>query len=687
MARTALIGAAAAVAMSLGVIAPVTAAVPLFAVMLWWSVPGLLLAKRLYGSPPRAAGAVWLIGPAWGYVLSSLVLLALWAAGVRRPSILLMSPLPAIACVWPARRLANLLTPPALSRSDAAPVAVLCLALVVIASRPYSRVGVDLPDGRAYRAYFTADFVWEMTVAAEVSKGDVPPQNPFYPNDALHYYWLMHLLPGAEHRIAGSAVRLDDILLINAFAIGLAFVAFLYWFVRHFVESPWAAALACLFVLFCSSFEGADRLWVVWQRGLTLETLRSINIDAVGNWFYQGMKIDGLHRAILYQPQHELGYILGLSALLVLMESREPWRASLTFVAGSFLGLSALLSTVAAAIIGGAVAAYQMYRIVLARRWKAIVATALAGLLPIGLVFALIHALQYVDTVSGGNPIVRIGLNRLAAHRIAWTLFLNFGPVPPVALAGVVMAGRRKAGATFVSIVCLVAMCAGFYFYVDIPEHDSVYVAWRASHLMFIGFAALVAFAIQEFWRAGGAVRLAFGILTITGGALALPTVVIDLYNTQDVANRSMGPGFQWTVVLSPSEIEALEWIRRVTPPGARVQMEPFVRQRDAYYITAFGERRMSGGLPTGLVPLAKYHGVSQRIRDVYRAGTADSAHALAAALCIDYLIVGPPERAAYPQFQATLDADQLTFPQAFRNNAMAVYAVSSQKRPGSCAP
>src|SRR6476659_7021290 len=385
MARTALIGAAvAAVAISLGAIAPMTAAAPLFVVMVWWFVPGLVLAKQLYGRAPCAARAVWLIGPAWGYVLSSLVLLGPWAAGVRRPWILVMSPVPVIACVWPARRLANLLTPPTLSRSDAAPVAVLCLALVAIAARPYSRVGVDLPDGRAYRAYFTADFVWEMTVAAEVSKGDVPPQNPFYPNDALHYYWLMHLLPGAEHRAAGNSVRLDDILLINAFAIGLAFVAFLYWFVRHFVESPWGAAIACLFVLFCSSFEGADRLWVLWQRGLPLETLRSINIDAVGNWFYQGMKIDGLHRAIIYQPQHQLGYVLGLSALLVLMESREPWRVAATLVAGSFLALSALLSTMAAAIIGGAVAAYEMYRIARARRWNAIVPAALAGLVPIG---------------------------------------------------------------------------------------------------------------------------------------------------------------------------------------------------------------------------------------------------------------------------------------------------------------
>src|SRR5919204_347549 len=97
------------------------------------------------------------------------------------------------------------------------------------------------PDGRAYRAYFTADFVWEMTIVAEVGKGDMPPRNPFYRNDDLHYYWLMYLLPAVEHRAAGDGVRVEKILLVNAFMIGLAFVGFLYFFVRHFVDRPWAA--------------------------------------------------------------------------------------------------------------------------------------------------------------------------------------------------------------------------------------------------------------------------------------------------------------------------------------------------------------------------------------------------------------------------------------------------------------
>jgi hypothetical protein len=685
LARIALIaGAFAGVLVSLRAIAPIGAALGLFAVMCWFAVPGVVLARRLYG---RRAGwlAPSLAGPAWGYVLSSLVLLALWAAGVRSAAWLAVSPLVATLVVWPARRVGETLCPPAISRRDALPVAFLVLAALAIVARPYSRVGADIPEGRAYRAYFTADFVWEMTVAAEVSKGDVPPRNPFYPNDVLHYYWLMHLLPGAEHRLAGDAVRLDDILLTNALWVSLAFVAFLYWLVRHFVESPWAAASGCVFTLFCSSFEGADRLWAIWRGGGSLESLRYLNIDAVGNWIYHGMKIDGLHRAMLYQPQHQLGYVLGLSALLLLVEARDVSRTALLFLAGAFLALSTLLSTAAAGMLGVAVGAYAAIRLAQLRQWRTFVTGVLAAAVPLLAVLALIARLQYVDTASGGNPIVRLGLNPLAARDIGWTLFLNFGPVLIVAAMGAAAVLWRRAAARFLPLGVTLAVVALFYFFVDIPEHDSVYVAWRASHIAFMALAAFCAFALQEWWRGGTALRTTASILIAVLVPTGLATVAIDLYNTQDIWNRRMGPGFQWTVLLSPAELEALAWVRHSTLPAARVQIEPFSRDRDAYYVTAFGERRMAGGLPTGLIPLAKYQAVSETIRQIYQARSAGDAFEKAARLCVDYLLIGPPERRAYPAFQPIVDAAPHLFRPAFRNDAIAIYAVSSASAGSSC--
>ena len=82
----------------------------------------------------------------------------------------------------------------------------------------------------------------------------------------------------------------------------------------------------CVFVFVCSSFEGAHQMKWHWDRGRTLEGLTSMNIDAITRSSYQGMPVDGLHRMFLYQPQHELGYLLGFSALLLLMQAADVGR-------------------------------------------------------------------------------------------------------------------------------------------------------------------------------------------------------------------------------------------------------------------------------------------------------------------------------------------------------------------------
>ena len=88
-------GAAAVVAIgfTLYAILPPSWAVGLTVVHAWCAVPGIALARRLYGANERASGwsVALLAGPAWGYALSSVALLGLWAAGIRSPG----------CCCWP----------------------------------------------------------------------------------------------------------------------------------------------------------------------------------------------------------------------------------------------------------------------------------------------------------------------------------------------------------------------------------------------------------------------------------------------------------------------------------------------------------------------------------------------------------------------------------------------------------
>jgi hypothetical protein len=179
-------------------------------------------------------------------------------------------------------------------------------------------------------------------------------------------------------------------------------------------------------------------------------------------------------------------------------------------------------------------------------------------------------------------------------------------------------------------------------------------------------------------------VRWLWTIVAVLLAVGAAPTVAIDLYNTQDTTNRGMAPGFHWTVVLTPDEQEALQWIRRRTPASALVQVEPKVRGRETWsYIPTFAERRMAAGLPISMIPLEKYESASARIKQIYQSGSAVQAHALAARECIDYLVVAAPERNAYPAFEPLLDANPEFFPPAFKNGSVSIYAVTA--KPASC--
>ena len=169
----------------------------------------------------------------------------------------------------------------------------------------------------------------------------------------------------------------------------------------------------------------------------------------------------------------------------------------------------------------------------------------------------------------------------------------------------------------------LIACTIYIYFFVDVRDHQEVYVGWRVGHVLFLAFAPLAGLAwlwLRELRGAAGAA--AIGAAAITAAA-ALPMPLIDMYNTQDVDNQRMGPGFRYTMVLSPDEWEGLTWLRDHTAPNATVQVDPFARNPDTWaYIPAFAERRMPVGLPISMVPLHKYEEGSRAAQWITRPPT-----------------------------------------------------------------
>jgi len=676
------IGAALVVALAVTVrgIAPLQGGAILVLVFVWIALPGVIIARRVFGGSRGAWTAALLIGPAWGFATTSVVLLALWTAGVRSIAVLAMAPALAAAAAIPAGWFDRSFVIARFDRRDLVPILIVLLLVPLVDGLPYAHVGEMRPEGKAYRAYFIADFEWAMSVAAEISKGDVPPHNPFMAADRLHYYWLADLLSGVEYRTARRHLQLEPILLTNAICLDFAFVAFLYFFVRQFVHSPPAAALACIAAVLFTSFEGIQQLYVFWLRGRPLERLRTLNIDAISNWQFGSLKVDGLQRVLLYQPQHATAWSLSLSGLALLVRARDNAWFRVNLLAGLLLALALLISPFIGVMVGSCVAAYQLVTLAGRRRWKDLIAGGVAGGLPLAVAVVVTTLLQYVDR-SGGRIVYVGNLNPVAAHNAVVGIVLSFGPILLAAAVGGITAVWRRAPQVGV-LGLVVAISFFFYFFVDVVDHQHAYVGWRAGHLLFIAFAPLVGFAWQELRAAGRVTRTATFVAALVLASAAAPTTVIDLFNAQDTGFRERGPTFNWTEIITRDELQALEWIKTYTPQDALVQPDP-VRGGDRgeagtwAYMPAFGERRMTAGMPISMIPIKKYQDASARVAQVFRGPDPETAYRLATELNLQYLYVGPEENRVYPGVRERFDRVPFWFKPVFRNGSVVVYKVT----------
>ena len=668
----------AAYAVSLLSVASAGAAGMAVLVQAWFVAPGVLVVSRLL---PR--GARWLaactFGPIVGLGASSLALLAFWAAGGRGSWLMLAAPAMSLVLVWPAARLRERWRWASPRPGDLRMLLLALLLVPLIAGRPLAMVGAERPEGRVYRQYFTADYVWRRAVVAEVAKGDFPPVNPYYTRDVMHYYWLPHLLSAVEHR-AWPEVDLDSLLLTRTILVDAMFVGVLYGIARLAVQEPWGALAGVTCGFLATSFEAVAAVGVLQRKGAPWWLVRYMNIDAISRWDFGGMPIDGLQRILWYQPHHAAGYALGFLGLLAVARRRRVRDPAVFAVAGSLLATSVLISSFAGLMYTAVAAFYEMVLTVRRRAWGAAVFNASYAALPLAIGAAVVTALQYVDDPRAGQlSVIRFGINDMSLRHVWEVTAMSFGPALILGAGGAWVAWRRKISDVW-PFLAVLPVVTWFYFYVDIRDHEDVYVGWRVGHLTFMALIPLTGLAFAGVRNATGAARRvgAAGLALVV--ALAVPTVAIDTFSTQDIAPNGLGRAWIRTEVLTPAEQEGLQWLRDRTSPDALVQVDTDARRGVMWaYIPAFAERRMGAGVPISMVPLQKYQEGARRVAWMYDLPEATSAYALAERVGLDYLVVGAPERAAHPGVEARWATIPELLPRVFHNSAMSIYAVRHQ--------
>ena len=571
--------------------------------------PGLWLARFQFAGCERL-----LVGTGLGYLVTSLVASGLYRIQILAvPSIVAGVLILSLVFARVGRRataerpdcgrrgwlLASMLVPP---------------LLVVI---PFLKVGAETLEGVAYRAYFSADLMTHLSVVGELQKGAFPPENPFYAGEPLGYYWLFFLFPSLVGKWMGN----QEALLLTYLSGGLLFAGLGYAVARRLGLGSGRAFLAVFFLLVAASFEGLALVARSIGRGDPLGIFRTMNVDAFSRWVLELTSIDGLHRSLLYTPQHLFSYSLLLILVLLVLRG-EPRGVVSSAIAGGLLGGMAGTSIVTAMLAGP---------------WLVIVRVSRGGDLK-----AMARDLAVIGTVSAtclawffdlgffGDAGAALTLRRPQLLEIPALIIFECGPlvllsvaswksrtVRPFAILGLM---------SFLAVLCL-----------DIRGYEGVWMAWRAGSVLLICLFLMAAVGLQK-WRPA-----ALGLLILFGSLTAL----LDIYNAQDVTNQELSAGdFRWTTMVRRDEVAALEWIRAETPTAAVVQWDTRAREPGEWgLIPALAERRMAVGLPIFLLDQRKYRVRERRkVRPIFTSFDPVEAHRLAVESGIDYLFVGRRE-------------------------------------------
>ena len=633
-------------------------------------LPGLPVGIGLFGV--RHAGA-WICGGVLGYALTAT---ALWMAIVfRAPLAPVLAWLLALGAGLTLGRLARARVQVTAWRS-ADTVALLMVLLLVpaLVARPLSRLGEPDDFGRVrYRSYFTADVLWHMGLTPELSQQRWPARDPFAAPQPLHYYVAYFMVPALSvASLPGGHEAVLAILRVNALGAGLLLVAAI--FLAGWTAVPRAAAMgwATALALIGASAEGAYACWRLAHAGRPLSRLRTVNVDAITNWWFHSPTIDGLPRALWYTPQHGASCALGLIALSLVSTSRTAAPLGLTAVSGLALGLAVVFSP----FLGGLFAlVFGLAMVADALRTRAVAGLARQALtaIPVG---AAIAFTRHAGVLEGAGAALAFDVTPLFSATALVVMALAIGPLLVPALVGL-----GRAGAAPALTPAVVALCVGVvtFFTVSLAGTDPVWVGWRAGNLLLVTMPALAAAGFVS--TAGIQRRVARTSLFACFAALfavGTVTTAVDWYNAQDVENEWPGPGFSWTLRLSPAQQAAFDWIRRETPVRAIVQMDPVVRGREGWVnIPAFGQRVMAAGLPISLVQQPYHRERSDRVHRLFTAPDAHTAWAEARALRIDFIYLDAADSAALPVPALAKFERQEFFTTAFARDDVRVYAVT----------
>lgn len=642
-------------------IAPVTVVLTVIAGLLIFILPGIYL-THLFLDSSHHRFFFWATALPLGYLVGTALSICITMIVGFSPLICLtVCLLTGFPAIWQLRSSTASTERP--RPSDAAATALppaglilvtgLCVVLLIVALLvlPYASVGKSTDSGIAYRAYYSGDYLKHVAVTAELTRGTIPPDNPYYAGEKLHYYWMFYLFPALMTGLVG-AEHLEPVLKTTNLLFASVFIWLWVFTAIHFCQRYWVRLLVMLTPFCFASYEGLAVWREIRGKGWPWDGFRSHNIDGYSRWILQHPEVDTVFRLLQYNMQHIIPATLFL-IFLRLFQSRIQVSRRQALIMGLICGLTIGHS----GFLGSFLTLWTGLALVILGDWNRktlinrIILGALMSIIPITAL--LIYKFGFQMLGSGGNPLMVTVVKPIVHHPIKF-MVLNFG-LALLGLPALLLWNRFHRPAIILAVLAFVWVA--FIIVPDWPSDVGVKVGYTLA-------LALTLLAGQLLDRLPRRRYVQIPVIVTIGvtAFLALPTLAMELFNSRDLENT------RYVSFIDPVDWEAFTHIRTELNPSDRVQMGPGTKLNAPFSpIPTFAHRHTYCGdwmhAHIFLIPETAYNTRLDQINRIFTYKVPSAVHTLCRDAGITYLYWGANEFRTYGPVTHLLNSPELFEP------------------------
>jgi hypothetical protein len=631
-----------------------------------FALPGFIVFRRFTSSAVALVYAVPL-----GYALTSLIIIAAvgfvgWnAAVIVCCYALLLGALWTIAHAFYGKddpTSVNDVCDPGLPRF----VAITLAAFVLLLAIPLAHAGSLTAKGYAFAGLFGHDFILRATDSASLAQS-IPADNFFFHGQKIkNYYMLWYILPATIFNVIGKNADAAKIVAVIGLISVPVFGMLVYFALESFVKATTKAAIAStrLAVIFLVLFASCYSYhWVFYGLTHILDPANYPAVERVSTMM--GPVSTSWFKDLLFQPHS----ILALMQLLACMHLilRPALRLRGLWI-GLLFGSMLITDTVAFLIVSSGFGVWYLLN-VFNRSSIREVALMIGS---VAVIVALCVGIHAFGPTEYSNKIVFLPyVTAIVASPLL--LLVCLGAMPILALLAWKQRAWNLERQTWLLLALLIASLFFMLFITEVLEGN---VFLRKA--LTVARLPLLLLAGRYLYTC---LRPTLGLSLVV--LSAAPTLVTDTYAASDTSDA------RHVDYVSKEDMEAAKWIRGHTDRAAVVQGKIEYLGSFEYSLTvSFAYRRAAlGHWKMAYQRYPNKAALDERVRNVealFRTSSDDERMALAKALDINYVYVGPQEEQRYPGIAQRMDADILHFKPVYRYDQVSIYQTLYGSQPAT---